>query len=802
MSDKKISALTRLATQAADGDILPMVDVSANAGAGETVGIRRDDLLGYSGTPAEVFNVLDYGATGDGSTDDSAAIQLAINAWIANNGGTLYFPPNLTYKIVTGLSIDPIGLTSMAKVMAYGAIINYTGTGDAMVIETNIATSDVQNAERSIHTFGLHIKGSATADCAIRLRGACFNSFKDTVIEDFTSTTSLQGAIVLDALFHYWVEENHFDGLEIKNTGNGICFISREDSGGAASSTANNYFTNTNIWITQAGGKGIYGVGQGASTVWQIARCSFNGIVVHPVNAANIIAFDLSNGYAEGCVFTAPSIDIFGTCASLIGFKYAYPEVVTVLGPTCFPLAGITTFFSGAGLYAVLGGNVPSTLSIAPTGDIYGPSYNRLVITAPATSATLTIANGKTLTVSNTLTFTGTDTSSVAFGAGGTVAYRSDNLSVFASTTSLQLKTLISDETGSGALVFADTPTLVTPVLGAATATTINKVTITPPAAAATLTLGNNKVITINNTLTFNGTDSSTIAFGAGGTVAYVANKLSVFANTTSQELAGIITDETGSGASGILVFNQSPTIVTPTIADLTNMNHNHTNAAGGGQLSITGATTGTLTGSRGGTDQSSYAVGDILYASTTSALSKLADVATGNVLISGGVNTAPSWGKVGLTTHVSGTLPTANGGTNATTLEVWLDPKYTSGNYTTYGNHTPIAVGNTASCYFEWVVPAGFTAISTAHVVIIPDTTETVQWDLAVDCGAIGQAYNNRTDSQTDATQAVTLNTIATLSLATGLDGITIAAGDVVGIKFTSNTDFLFILGLRIRYT
>lgn len=70
-----------------------------------------------------------------------------------------------------------------------------------------------------------------------------------------------------------------------------------------------------------------------------------------------------------------------------------------------------------------------------------------------------------------------------------------------------------------------------------------------------------------------------------------------------------------------------------------------------------------------GGTGQTSYAVGDLLYASASNALSKLADVATGNALISGGVATAPSWGKIGLTTHVSGTLPVANGGTGVTAL-------------------------------------------------------------------------------------------------------------------------------------
>jgi hypothetical protein len=77
---------------------------------------------------------------------------------------------------------------------------------------------------------------------------------------------------------------------------------------------------------------------------------------------------------------------------------------------------------------------------------------------------------------------------------------------------------------------------------------------------------------------------------------------------------------------------------------------------------------TGVVATINGGTGQSSYAVGDILYASTTTALSKLSDVATGNALISGGVGVAPSYGKIGLTTHVSGTLAIGNGGTGQTT--------------------------------------------------------------------------------------------------------------------------------------
>lgn len=85
----------------------------------------------------------------------------------------------------------------------------------------------------------------------------------------------------------------------------------------------------------------------------------------------------------------------------------------------------------------------------------------------------------------------------------------------------------------------------------------------------------------------------------------------------------------------------------------------------------LTATNSSILPATSGGTSYASYAVGDILYASTTTALSKLADVATGNALISGGVGVAPSYGKIGLTTHVSGILPVANGGTNASTASI-----------------------------------------------------------------------------------------------------------------------------------
>jgi len=95
----------------------------------------------------------------------------------------------------------------------------------------------------------------------------------------------------------------------------------------------------------------------------------------------------------------------------------------------------------------------------------------------------------------------------------------------------------------------------------------------------------------------------------------------------------------------------------------------NNLNTAG--QLDATDGLVGAVPPANGGTGLASYAVGDLLYASGATAIAKLPDIATGNVLISGGVSAAPSYGKVGLTTHVNGTLGLANGGTNSTATPV-----------------------------------------------------------------------------------------------------------------------------------
>jgi hypothetical protein len=81
--------------------------------------------------------------------------------------------------------------------------------------------------------------------------------------------------------------------------------------------------------------------------------------------------------------------------------------------------------------------------------------------TADAYETTLTVGDP---TADRTVTFP---------DATGTVALTNNKLSAFAATSSSELAGVISDETGTGALVFANTPTLVTPNIGVATGTSL-----------------------------------------------------------------------------------------------------------------------------------------------------------------------------------------------------------------------------------------------------------------------------------------------------------------------------------------
>jgi hypothetical protein len=255
------------------------------------------------------------------------------------------------------------------------------------------------------------------------------------------------------------------------------------------------------------------------------------------------------------------------------------------------------------------------------------------------------------------------------------------------------------------------------------------------------------------------------LAVGSGGTGAttFTSNGV-IYGNTTSA--LGV----TAAGTTGqILIGNTSaaPSWSAATSVTVTSITFGSTGLTP--STTTQGAVTvaGTLVAVNGGTGQSSYAVGDLLYASTTTALSKLADVATGNALISGGVSTAPSWGKIGLTTHVSGTLPVANGGTGATTANAALTNLTTLTTIATAGATTTLT--NT-STYFQY-----FTGTLTQTITLPVTNTLATGWTFYI--------VNNSTGN-------LTVNSSGSNPVITVLSGTTVMC-TCIGTALTTAADW-----------
>jgi hypothetical protein len=168
--------------------------------------------------------------------------------------------------------------------------------------------------------------------------------------------------------------------------------------------------------------------------------------------------------------------------------------------------------------------------------------------------------------------------------------------------------------------------------------------------------------------------------------------------------------------------------------------------------------TSGTLAVARGGTNLGSYTTGDLIYASGTTTLAALADIATGNVLLSGGAGVAPSYGKVVFGTHTSGINSVSEGGTGVATLTGLA-----------YGNGTAAFSAATAS---EVVAVIGTTAVTNATNATNATTAASCSGNAAT-ATVLETARNiNGTSFNGSADITVTANTTNTLTRGTYLTG------------------------------
>jgi hypothetical protein len=214
--------------------------------------------------------------------------------------------------------------------------------------------------------------------------------------------------------------------------------------------------------------------------------------------------------------------------SSLTNSSVTIGSTAVSLGGTATTIAGLTSVTSTT-FVGALTGNATTATTLATARAIYGNNFDgsaALTQVIAGTYGGTGVNNGSnTITVAGnvshagafTQTFTATGNTSVTLPTSGTLA-TTGNLSQFAATTSAQLAGVISDETGSGSLVFGTSPTFTTSIDAGATFTAFaSPTTVTEYAAATSLTIGGTasaQTISIGAS----STSASTYNFGTGAT--------------------------------------------------------------------------------------------------------------------------------------------------------------------------------------------------------------------------------------------------------------------------------------------
>ena len=706
-------------------------------------------------------------------------------------GGTGQDSPLTQYGIVYGATASAMGLTAAGTT---GQILT-ANTGSAPTWSNGSITIGSTNI--SLGATALTLAGltsvTLTQDPTLALQ-ASTKQYVDNQVSTVSNTTfhaasSYATTVALTATY-----SNGTGGVGATLTSSGALAALVIDG---YTFTATDVTNSTRVLIkNQAAGlqNGIYTVtnqGSGAAA-WVLTRATdFNTVGTGPnfieTGAATFVTSGSTNSATSWSMTTSGTITVGSTALAWV--QISAVGSITVTSPltkvgSVISLGTVPTTLGGTGLtsltaYNVLLGNGTGNVAFAAPGTLgypllsTGPAGNPAFAPLPlsAVQGWLGVSNG------GTGTFTTFTEGSVVF-AGPSGVYAQDNAKFFwddtnnrlginTATPQTQLTVLSNTQTTtpatslpSGTDVYIvganNAPTRITQdaygtgnyaaytgrqARGTAAAPTASQtddilVEVTGRGYFTTTSTGfsNNSVVRIDLEAAENFTST------AQGT--YISFHTTALGATSPVERFRI--GPSGQFGIGGATYGTSGYVLTSSGSTL---------APTWAQVSLTAGVTGILPVGNGGTNIATYAVGDLLYASASTTLSKLAAVATGNVLRSGGLATAPAWGQVVLTTDVTNILPILNGGTNSTATP-------TSGGIG-YGTGTALAY-SVAGTSGQFLTSSGAGAPSWTTISGVAVTSLTAGTNISVSA----------------ATGAVTVSTVANPAFGTSVTSPVIIGG------------------------
>jgi hypothetical protein len=158
---------------------------------------------------ADVVNVKDFGAKGDGTTDDTAAIQAAVNS-LSLTGGTVFFPTG-KFLVNSTVTISVRGISLVGNGFGSGGTWIVNGTTNAPAIQFGSGTRIYSNAISKM-VFGQKAGVTAVSgNCGVYVNSC--SGLSVSQIQTFMYPSSLYDGIVLNNTF-----QSRLDSLELQNS--------------------------------------------------------------------------------------------------------------------------------------------------------------------------------------------------------------------------------------------------------------------------------------------------------------------------------------------------------------------------------------------------------------------------------------------------------------------------------------------------------------------------------------------------------------------------------------------------------